>query len=225
MSSLDAALDVLLDRRLAPIVDMVTRRTGPDTYEAASADGRVEFRRVDDAAAGYVRTGVTGHDPVADQSPDRLVGLTAELADPHPARDANSYPFAYDHIAQLFDHPAAPDLCVLHTGAHNWEDQGGHRGEHGSLGIVQARAPFVVAGKGVRNDGLVPRVGRLVDVAPTIAELLGCERDARGHHLAGQDGVVRTDVLDPAGRAARARRRIPVRRRQPERPLRHGRGR
>ena len=146
---------------------------------------------------------MTGHDPVADQSPDRLVGLTAELADPHPARDANSYPFAYDHIAQLFDHPAAPDLCVLHTGAHNWEDQGGHRGEHGSLGIVQARAPFVVAGKGVRNDGLVPRVGRLVDVAPTIAELLGCERDARGHHLAGQDGVVRTDVLDPAaGRPA-----------------------
>ena len=85
MSSLDAALDVLLDRRLAPIVDMVTRRTGSDTYEAASADGRVEFRRVGDAADGYVRTGVTGHDPVADQSPDRLVGLTAELADPHPA--------------------------------------------------------------------------------------------------------------------------------------------
>ena len=55
----------------------------------------------------------------------------------------------------------------------------------------------------MRNDGLVPRVGRLVDVAPTIAELLGCERDARGHHLAGQDGVVRTDVLDPAaGRPA-----------------------
>jgi phosphonoacetate hydrolase len=198
VSSLDAALDVLLDRQLAPIVDMVTRRTGPDAYEAASADGRVEFRRVADTTGGYVRTGGTGNDPVADQSPDRLVGLTAELADPHPGRDTNSYPFAYDHIAQLFDHPASPDLCVLHTGAHNWEDQGGHRGEHGSLGIVQARAPFVVAGKGVRNDGLVPRVGRLVDVAPTIAALLGCEPDARGHHLAGQDGVVRTDVLDLA---------------------------
>ena len=90
------------------------------------------------------------------------------------------------------------DLCVLHTGAHNWEDQGGHRGEHGSLGIVQARAPFVVAGKGVRNDGIVPRSGRLVDLAPTVAELLRCATDDHGHHLAGQDGVVRTDVLDPA---------------------------
>src|SRR4029077_2175199 len=120
---LDRALDVLLDPRLSPIVDMVVRRTGPDAYEAARAEGRVEFRRTQAGVAdGYERTGGEGHDPIADQSPDKLVGLTAELADPHPARAENSYPHAYDHIAQLFDHPAAPDLCVLHTGAHNWED-------------------------------------------------------------------------------------------------------
>jgi hypothetical protein len=105
---------------------------------------------------------------------------------------------AFDHVAQLFDHPDAPDLCVLHSAAHNWEDQGGHRGEHGSLGIVQARAPFVVAGRGFRNDGLVPRAGRLVDVAPTLAAVLGLPVDDAGHHLPGQDGVVRHDVLDPA---------------------------
>ena len=197
MSNVDRALGVLLDPGLAPIVDMVVRRTGDGTYEAASADGRVEFRRTrDHDVDGYERTGGDGQDPIADQSCDRLVGLTAEIADPHPPRTTNSYPFAYDHIAQLFDHPAAPDLCVLHSGAHNWEDQGGHRGEHGSLGVVHARAPFVIAGRGIRNDGVVPRAGRLVDVAPTIAELLGCAPDADGHHLAGQDGVVRTDVLD-----------------------------
>jgi predicted AlkP superfamily pyrophosphatase or phosphodiesterase len=197
----DRALGVLLDPGLAPIVDMVVRRTGDGTYEAASADGRVEFRRHGDGGVdAYERTGGEGQDPIADQSLDKLVGLTAETADPHPARRDNAYPFAYDHIAQLFDHPAAPDLCVLHSAAHNWEDQGGHRGEHGSLGVVQARAPFVIAGKGVRNEGVVPRGGRLVDVAPTIAELLGCAPDAQGHHLAGQDGVVRTDVLDTAAR-------------------------
>jgi hypothetical protein len=38
---LDRALGVLLDPGLAPIVDMVVRRTGDGTYEAASADGRV----------------------------------------------------------------------------------------------------------------------------------------------------------------------------------------
>ena len=201
MADLDRALDVLLDARLEPIVDMVAWRTGTDTYAVASAEGRVEFSRIGAGPEAYARTGGEGENPIADQSTDKLVGLTAELADPHPTRDGNAYPFAYDHLAQLFDHPAAPDLCVLHSGAHNWEDQGGHRGEHGSLGIVQARAPFVIAGKGVRNDGMVPRAGRLVDVAPTIAELLGCERDQHGHFLAGQDGTVRTDVLDPhAGR-------------------------
>ena len=202
MSDLDRALDVLLDARLAPIVDMVARRvdtgTGDDTYEVASADGTVTFRRCGPGPDGYERTGGSGDDPLADQTPDRLSGLDAERADPHPARDRNSYPYAYDHVAQLFDHPAAPDLCALHSAAHNWEDHGGHRGEHGSLGVVQARAPFVIGGKGVRNDGLVPRAARLVDVAPTIAELLGCPPGTDGHHLAGQDGVVRTDVLDPA---------------------------
>jgi phosphonoacetate hydrolase len=201
VNDLDRALDVLLDAQLSPIVDMVARRTGEDTYEVASADGAVAFRRTGQGPDGYERTSVTGADPLADQSLDHLVGLDAERGDPHPPRATNAYPFADDHVAQLFDHPAAPDLCVLHSAAHNWEDQGGHRGEHGSLGIVQARAPFVVAGKGVRNVGLVPRACRLVDVAPTIAALLGCEPDAQGHHLAGQDGVVRDDVLDPsAGR-------------------------
>jgi hypothetical protein len=201
MSDLDRALDVLLDPALAPIVDMVARRTGDRTYEVASADGSVAFRRIGPGPDGYERTGGAGADPLAHQEPDHLVGLEVEQGDAHPPRERNSYPHAFDHVAQLFDHPAAPDLCVLHTAAHNWEDQGGHRGEHGSLGIVQARAPFIVAGKGVRADGLVPRAGRLVDVAPTIAELLGCPTDAEGRHLAGQDGEVRADVVDlDAGR-------------------------
>ena len=200
MNEVERALGVLLDPGLEPVVDQVVRRTGDDTYEAASAEGRVEFRRTGGRGVdAYERIGGEGQDPIADQSLDKLVGLTAEVANPHPSRDDNAYPFAYDHIAQLFDHPAAPDLCVLHSAAHNWEDQGGHRGEHGSLGVVQARAPFVIAGKGVRNDSIVPRAGRLVDVAPTIAELLGCAVDEHGHHLAGQDGEVRTDVLDVAG--------------------------
>jgi predicted AlkP superfamily pyrophosphatase or phosphodiesterase len=198
VGDLDRALDVLLDGQLEPIVDMVARRTGDDTYEVASAHGTVTFCRTGPGPDGYERLGVAGVDPLADQSADHLVGLPVEQADPHPSREGNSYPYAYDHVAQLFDHPAAPDLCVLHSAAHNWEEQGGHRGEHGALGVVQARAPFVIAGTGVRNDGLVPRAGRLVDVAPTLAELLGCTPDEHGLHLAGQDGVVRTDVLDLA---------------------------
>ena len=90
---------------------------------------------------------------------------------------------------------------MIHSAAHNWEDQGGHRGEHGSLGVVQARAPFVIAGKGVRNDGLVPRARpagrRRAHRSPSCS---ACAPARRRHATSrGQDGVVRDDVLDVAG--------------------------
>ncbi len=200
----EAALEVLLDGALEPIVDMVcTVRDGD--YEALAHDGSVTFRR--EAGGGYRRLSVTGRDPLDDQSTDRFSPLADERTHPFPGRSENAYPHAFDHIAQLFDAPAAPDLCVLHSAAHNWEDQGGHLGEHGSLGLVQARAPFVLGGKGVRRLGVIPESARLVDVAPTICALLGCApvgtepAHAGGEQfLAAQDGRARTDLLDPTER-------------------------
>ncbi|HLT70657.1 MAG TPA: hypothetical protein VKZ72_10855, partial [Acidimicrobiales bacterium] len=169
--------EALLDSALEPIVDMVVTTTD-DGYEARAVDGRVRFRR--ERAPGergwrFVEVEVEGRNPLGDTATDRWVGLADELANRWPDRTTQSYPHAHDQIAQLFDHPHAPDLVCLHTPAHNWEDQGGERGEHGSLGIVQVRAPFVLAGAGVRQQGMVPRSARLVDVAPTVMALLGAE--------------------------------------------------
>jgi phosphonoacetate hydrolase len=192
----EAALEILTDSALEPIVDMVLlARDG--AYEARSADGMVRFRRND--GDGYEVVDTSGANPLANQSTDAFTPLAEELAHLNPHRSENAYPHAFDHVAQLFDHPAAPDLCVLHSADHNWEDQGGHLGEHGSLGVVQARAPLVIAGKGVRQDGLVPRSARLVDVAPTVLELLGIAPDADGHHLMAQDGRVLDEALDLDG--------------------------
>ncbi len=199
VESAEVAIELLTDAGLEPIVDMVLlARDG--AYEARSHDGMVRFRRAD---GGYEVVASEGSDPLSDQSTHRFAPIEEERAARNPHRSENAYPHAFDHVAQLFDHPAAPDLCVLHSADHNWEDQGGHRGEHGSLGIVQARAPFVLSGRGVRSDGLVPRSARLVDVAPTVLELLGVPRRADGTHLAGQDGEVREDVLDPAAGPAK----------------------
>jgi hypothetical protein len=193
----DAALEVLLDPALEPVVDMVlTRRDG--VYEALSHDGRVAFRAGGRGAPDVVAA--EGHNPLGCQSPDRFSPLGAELAHRHPHRRDNAYPHAYDQVVQLYDSPAAPDLCVIHSAAHNWEDQGGHRGEHGSIGVVQARAPLVLAGKGVRRLGVEPRAARLVDVAPTVAALAGCAPGDDGSLLAVQDGEVLEEVLDPSER-------------------------
>jgi arylsulfatase A-like enzyme len=190
---------VLLGPDLEPIVDMVAWSPGPDTYEVASADGSVGFQRLADGAFSVAR--VDGENPLAVQDQLRFPDLASERATPHPRRTANSYPNAYEQFAQVFDHPSAPDLCVIHSASHNWEDQGGHLGEHGSLGIVQARAPFVAAGAGVATLGLADLGCRLIDVAPTVLTLLGAKADPAGKLLSRQDGVPFEPLVAEPGRA------------------------
>jgi phosphonoacetate hydrolase len=203
--SAERALEVLLDPDLDPIVDAVVRRVGDDAYEALASDGRVRVRRVPEGATwSFEVEEVEGAEPFADRSTDRFAGLEAEVAGRWPDRHRNAYPFAYHQMAQLWDAPTAPDLAVLHTASHNWEDQGGHLGEHGSMGVVQARAPFILAGAGVRALGRLERACRLVDVAPTVLALLGTPAGdgigengrPRAAHLARQDGEPLTDLLD-----------------------------
>jgi phosphonoacetate hydrolase len=199
-----AALGVLTDRSLDSIVEMVlTVRAG--AYEAHSADGWVRFaRRAEGPGWRYEVLDGAGRNPLADQAADRFAGAAAEAAARWPGRAANAYPHAYEQVVQFFEAPMAPDVCVVHSAAHNYEDRGGHRGEHGSLDVVQARAPFVLAGRGVRADGMVDRSCRLVDVAPTLARLLGLParpgiglngRPRADAHLARQDGEPLTDLL------------------------------
>jgi arylsulfatase A-like enzyme len=186
------ALDVLLDPVLDPIVEMVLL-AADGGYEAIAHDGRVRFRRSDEGTGwSYTVETVDGRNPLADQATDRFVGVENERATRWPHRSANAYPFGYEQVAQLFDHACAPDLCVIHSAAHNWEDRGGHRGEHGSLDAIQSRAPFIIAGAGVRPLGAVARVCQLVDVAPTVATLLGVAPVDGGRGLNGQ---VRDDAL------------------------------
>ena len=117
------ALDLLFDPALEPVVDMVVMSHG-DHYEARTHDGTVTFRRSDSDQTGYEQIGNTGVDPLADQSSAKFAPLANELANAYPHRSTNAYPHAYDTIAQLFDHPSAPDLCVIHSAAHNWEEIG-----------------------------------------------------------------------------------------------------
>jgi predicted AlkP superfamily pyrophosphatase or phosphodiesterase len=193
-TTIDDALRVLLDPALEPIVELVlTQREG--VLEAHAVDGSVRFTRGDGGA--FDEREVHGRNPLGDQATDRFSPLHDEVAHRHPRRHQNAYPFAYEQAAQVWDHAHAPDLVVLHTAAHHWADQGGHIGEHGSMGAVQARAPFVIAGRGVRAQGMVPRAARLVDVAPTVCALLGTAPLADGRLLARQDGEALIDLLDP----------------------------
>ncbi|MGZ4784731.1 MAG: alkaline phosphatase family protein, partial [Acidimicrobiales bacterium] len=197
---------------MAPIVEVVLRRHGGpdgDRYEAASVAGRVCFGRRDEGAGwAFDHEVVEGANPLADQSTDRFAPLADEVANRFPDRSVNAYPHAYEQVAQLFDSPRAPDLIAIHTSAHNWEDEGGHRGEHGSIDVVQARAPFILAGAGVARRGVVDESCLLVDVAPTVLALLGVEpgpgvglngRPRDDAFLARQDGEAQLGLLGDRG--------------------------
>jgi hypothetical protein len=185
----DLAVDVLCDDMLAHIVDLVAYADG-DAIVVANADGAARLSRPDAAAAVEV---IRGRNPVENQDPLGFASLADELADPSPPNARNSYPWAAERLGSLFAAEAAPDIAVIHTGRHYWPDKGGHLGEHGSLSVVQSRAPLLLSGPAVNVRGMVPAAARLVDIAPTLAWLAGTPLAALGD----MDGQALVDLLVP----------------------------
>jgi hypothetical protein len=144
------ALEVLTSSALAYLVDLVAWKEGELVHVAAHR-GHATLSRAND------RVVLDGVDPVADQD------WYCE----------DGYPFAHLRLHSLFDEPRAPDLAVVHQGAHHWPERGGHLGEHGSLNARQSRAPLLLSGAGVTARGVVERVARTVDVGATLAHLAG----------------------------------------------------
>jgi phosphonoacetate hydrolase len=185
----DRAVDVLCDPSLAHVVDLVAYVDG-DSITVANSAGAARLSRLDPAAPTEV---LRGHDPVASQDPLAFSSLAEELADLSPPNERNAYPWAAERLGSLFAAPAAPDIAVVHTGRHFWPDRGGHLGEHGSLSVVQSRAPLLLSGAGVTARGMVPAAARVVDVAPTLAWLAGTPLGSLGD----MDGQALVDMLVP----------------------------
>lgn len=195
---------VLIDAAMSDLVEMTVHSPGPDEYRAASVDGSVTFRRhANGKGWDYEVRSTSGRDPLASQQTDRFLGHDVERSTRFPSRGDNAYPYAFESIAQFFDSPRAPDLLVTHTAAHRID---GYLGNHGSLGTVQARAPFLASGAGIRFLGTLDRSTRVVNVAPTIAALMGLDeadggrgalgKPTEGVFLARQDGAPEWEILD-----------------------------
>ena len=138
----ERALAVLLAPPLAHMVALVCWTDGADLL-VADSQGRVAI------GPDGATTVLQGRDPIADQ--DRFSDSTT------------AYPYAAERLRSAFADPRAPDLVVVHTGAHMWRERGGHPGEHGSLNGVQSRGPLVLSGAGVTDRGLLREVCRTID--------------------------------------------------------------
>ena len=181
-------METLCDPSLAHVMDLLAFPDG-DGVVVANSDGAA---RLSADGAEVLR----GRNPVADQDPLAFTPLTTELADRSPANADNSYPFAFERLSSLFAAAHAPDIAVVHTGKHHWPDQGGHLGEHGSLNVVQSRAPLILAGAGVTERGVLSMAARVVDVGPTLSWLAGAPLGS----LHDMDGAALVDVVVPDAR-------------------------
>ncbi|MFN8167734.1 MAG: alkaline phosphatase family protein [Candidatus Nanopelagicales bacterium] len=195
-TALDAATRALRDPALAPVVALVA---WPDPDAGRDPSGRPGAVLVADHG-GLARLDeahpdgelLEGRHPLPSTDPLAFLPYDREVSDPSPAHERNAYPLPWPRLASFFTDPRSPDLAVVHTAGHFFPEQGGHVGEHGSLDVIQSRAPLLLSGAGVRRRGLVDDHARLVDVMPTLAWVAGVERDA----LAGLDGVVRDDLVE-----------------------------
>ena len=208
---------LLTDPVVGPQIDLLLtwRPTG---YEAWAERGMVRFQRFvdDEGRLHFEVVEVLGENPVARQDPLALNSVELEEraadasgfdgADPTRrfiAPEHQTYPFAYERIAQLFDSPNAPDIAVS---PRDW-CSGSQPGTHGALHVRQARAPLWFSGRGVRA-GHHAAAARAVDIAPTCLAAMGFPRvegvgpggqPSGDVYLARQDGSVLHDVVDKRG--------------------------
>ncbi len=211
-----AILVLLGDEPAREQVDIVaTWREG--AYEAWSRRGMVRFKRYADDSDGlhFEVIEQIGENPLERQDPFAVATIEEELraaaASGNPSDDPNlaffephalSYPFAYERIAQVFDSPRGPDLIVSPKSY----AYGSQRGQHGALDVVQSRAPLIFSGPGLR-PGSYGLAARHVDIAPTIARLMGfaavrgtgADGSEREVYLKRQDGRALSEIFADGG--------------------------
>ncbi len=183
---IEQAVEVLCQPSLAHVVDLVAFADGP-AIVVANAVGRARLFGPGTSAVE------AGRHPLGSEDPLAFTPLSAELARTSGHSEENAYPWCFERLRSLFDAPAAPDLAVVHTGSHYWPERGGHLGEHGSLSVLQSRAPLVVSGPGVTSSGMVPSACRVLDIAPTLAAAAG----APSGRLEAMEGRVLDEVVRP----------------------------
>ena len=110
----------------------------------------------------------------------------------------STYPYPYERIAAVFDDSDAPDLLFVPTPSGDLAATP-PRGGHGSLDVTQSRATLLVSGRGARRAPLAAAdeaalAIRHVDIAPTVAKVLGISPNAAARYLNGGDAAANPDA-------------------------------
>ena len=162
---------------------------GPGPVAVADAD---DPRR--DPGALATLAGETG---AASRAVDETAVAGVAVVRPFLPPERVTYPYPYERLAAALDDADAGDLLVSTTPS----GETSVRGNHGALDVTQSRATLVVSGRGARRTPLDPDDERAlaikhVDVAPTVAHVLGVPAHVAGRLLNGGDAAA-NPAADP----------------------------
>jgi len=143
----------------------VVTRHGEIQIERQTENGQSAYRVAEGEAVLHLVSGVTSG----------LAG-TFEMTQWHTSREwlsataESRWPDFVPQMVEMFDSPRAGDLVIF--AADDWGLGHADDGGHGSCEARDMRIPMYFAGPGLALGGRIP-CGRLVDVMPTILDLLG----------------------------------------------------
>ena len=198
-------------------------------YQVRTSSGATAFNRVQTDAGEAIVWDEAG--PLLDENPyeestyeDELAAGSNPFETSYPdqgyaqdderlafaAPDAGVYPLLGARIAQVFDAVHRPEIIWSTRAA-----GGSGLGSHGGMSLAQSRAPLLMRGPGLADSVAEHPLIQVVDLAPTVAALLGVQPVngvSRGHAatnlmLKRQDGRVLTELFSSEcsyGAAARA---------------------
>ncbi len=208
------ASDLLTDSGVAAVF---WREVETDRYVLQTQSGEASFVRERDEESNLVLSWQTDlpllDDPFADATLDVELsyGNPAETSYPDqgyaldderlafPETSEASHPRLAERVTQVFDSVNGPDLGVILA-----PYAAGGVGTHGGMSVAQSRAPLLMRGPGI-VPGTHEMAADLVDIAPTVAGLLGVSpvtgtdgrrgRRVTGQMLGWQDGRVLEELL------------------------------
>ena len=181
-------VDLIARLREAEAVDLVACKTGPDSVRVATKKGVADVTRTDSRGRRLRLTTVEGDDPLgyAATVPAEMLDGSAHEDRAWLAATARSpYPDLVPQIMAYFDAHRAGDIIIF--AAPGWDFAHSNKAGHGGLGPAEMFSALLAAGPGVPHERRAEPV-RIVDIMPTILELLGrpVPADIDGRSLLGR---------------------------------------
>lgn len=174
-----------------PPVNPFGEPSAPGPVTTADRD---DPRRDPTALPRIAEESAAGTRSVTETLPPTEAGVVRSFIPP----EHTTYPYPYERIAAVFDDSDAADLLFVPTPSGDLATSP-PRGGHGSLDVTQSRATLVVSGRGARrtplaNDDEAALAIRHVDLAPTIAKVLGIPPHAAARYLNAGDAAANPDA-------------------------------